>query len=364
MAARVSPQVELREIIQGTTAVDPDIKWEDLAGLLKDNKLINLMKSGKEISMLFTGKTGAGKSSLINSLIGQPVAMVEMGVQGKGVTQSVECYSENIDGVRVTVYDSPGLQDGSGRDEQYLEEMHKKCKDVDLIIFAVRIGDNRFVHGDATAQTMVKFTRKFGNLIWKKTLVVITCIDLMEEQNPQLRTKTLAEKQDFFKKDISETKDLVRRALREQARVPNSIAKKVRVVPTGSELQSRLLDGTLWLTNFWLECLSTIPTPESRVSMVKMSVKRIKTEESVTRTDFEKPLDEQPIVIPTKMTESTATVVTLGTVMTPAVVGGLVGALGLLGGSLGLVGIPVGIFTGMIVGAVVAAYRDGKSKEE
>lgn len=353
MAAKL--EVELRDVVKGIKAVDPDINWEEVMALFHDEELKEVVKNTRKISMLFTGRTGVGKSSLINGLIGRPVALVEAGVHDAGVTKSVECYSENINGVRATVYDSPGLIDGTGKDEQYLDEMYTECKDVDLIIFAVRISNERFVEGDFTAQVMVKFTRKFGNLIWRKTLVVVTCANLIE-QNPKVCRMSLPEKQDFFKKDMSTTRDLVHRALREQACVPSRIVKKVRVVRTGSELQAELLDGTLWLTNFWKECFLTLPAKEKRISMLRMSAKRLKTDVSVTRADFEKPLDEQPIVISTK-DSVTGAASTLGTVIIPAAVCGLVGALGLLGGPVGLVGIPVGVFVGMIGGAMMAASR-------
>ena len=38
----------------------------------------------------------------------------------------------------------------------------------------------------------------------------------------------------------------------------------------------------------------------------------------------------------------------------------IIATLGLLRGFLGLLGVPVGICTGMIIGAEVAAYKDNK----
>ena len=349
----------MSNLIEGAVAMDPGIQWEEILPLFKDDKLKKIVESAKELRILFAGKTGAGKSSLINALIGRKWVQVEMGVQDGGVSLRVESYTERIKGVKVTAYDSPGLQDGTGRDDEYLQEMYTKCKDVDLILFAVRIGDNRFVHGDLTVKSIIKFTKKFGTSVWKKTLFIVTCVNLMEVLNPDIKSWSYNEKKDFFRKEMLNTRQLLHKCLQEEAGVPEIIAKEVKVVPAGDDFQERLLDETLWLSNMWFECLSAIPTPESRVSLVKMSADRIKLEKSVTRADFEKPLDEQPIVVKRgRMSENTATVLTIGSVAGSAAVGGLVGALALIAGPIGLVGIPIGMFVGMMCGAAVAAYKN------
>lgn len=366
MATRREPEeIEMTEFIEGAWAVDPDISVEDLLKLAKDtDKLEEMFKNAKEIQILIIGKTGTGKSTLINGLIGEEVADVYSGLATRGVTTEVEPYRRQISGIKVVVYDSPGLEDGSGIN--YLDALYEKCKNVDLVIFAIRLNDYRFVPNNPDAQALVKFTGKFEVSIWKKSIVIITCVNLAEELHPPLRLKSVKEKKSFFEDLMVDYKKAIHKILATDAHVPAEIVEKVKVVPTGHESNANLLDGTLWFSNFWLECLTSIPTVQGRASLVKVNAWRFKTSKSVTRDDFTKPLNEQPIVIQKKGLDSGSNKdipIAVGTVVVPAVIGGLVGSVGLVAGPVGLVAIPVGVFFGMTIGALVAANKS-RSKEK
>lgn len=188
----------------------------------------------------------------MNGLIGQDVAEVYFGLTTSGVSTEVEAYERKIEGVKVLVYDSPGLQDGSGKEESYLEELYSKCHNVDLVIFAIRYSDNRFVPNNPDAVAMKTFTGRFGAEVWKKTIIVLTCANLVEELNPQLRLKSRREKGDFFRTLMSDYRKVIHDTLSKEA-VPEDIVIKVKIVPTGIESCKDLIDGTLWFTNFWFE---------------------------------------------------------------------------------------------------------------
>ncbi len=65
----------------------------------------------KSISVFVSGKTGVGKSTLVNALLGEKVA--KEGDTLDPETSEVKSFTGNIQEIDVTVWDSPGLQDGT-----------------------------------------------------------------------------------------------------------------------------------------------------------------------------------------------------------------------------------------------------------
>ena len=104
--------------------------------MANDPETLEKIKSAKEFRLIVIGKTGTGKSTLINGLIGAPVAKVEYDLTTEGVTEKVESYPSKINDIEIVAYDSPGLEDGSGKEEDYLEEIYQTCQQgIDLVIF-------------------------------------------------------------------------------------------------------------------------------------------------------------------------------------------------------------------------------------
>ena len=83
-------------------------------------------KKGK-LKVEVTGKTGIVKSTLANALIGSKV--VDVGDGLKSSTKEVTPYSKTQKGVEIIAWDSPGLQDGTDNEKEYLTEMKEKFRD-------------------------------------------------------------------------------------------------------------------------------------------------------------------------------------------------------------------------------------------
>ncbi len=74
-------------------------------------------------NILISGQTGVGKSTLINSVFRTPLAAEGI---GKPVTKHVQRYQ--VDGVPVTIYDTPGIELGQSKKE-VIREYRKTIKD-------------------------------------------------------------------------------------------------------------------------------------------------------------------------------------------------------------------------------------------
>ena len=332
------------DIFQGARVVNPDITVEELIHLAQDPETLDKIKSAKEFKFIVIGLKGTGKSTLINGLIGAEVAKVEevLDLTTEGVTEKVESYSRKIDDIEVVAYDSPGLEHGSANETAYLEEIYQTCQQgIHLVVFAVPLITTRFIPDNPHVNAMVKFTRKLTPAIWNKALVVLTCANMCETMNPLVRCMSQEDKKKFFKKLVNDYKAAIHQSLKTIG-VPAATVKKVKVVPVGIEFEPKLLDGTLWFSNFWFECLTTIPSAEGPAAMTQLNRRRFM--QSVTVRDFELPLYDQPIFV--DRTRNIA-----GTVTGYVATGAALGALGFIAGPVGIVPLPVGLVVGAVLGA-------------
>ena len=123
-----------------------------------------------ELRILVSGKTGQGKSSLINGILGAHVAAE--GARAKRCTTQVEMFSETIKGVPIKVFDSPGLQDPTANEDEYIQGMRETCKELSLVLYCTKMINTRLTDDDKNA--MVKLTRAFGEGFWKYSVFVLT----------------------------------------------------------------------------------------------------------------------------------------------------------------------------------------------
>ena len=144
------------------------------------DKAFELIYEKKKLKILICGKTGIGKSTLLNALLGQDV--FETGGPAtktvNRVTTEVKSVRTNIQDVLLEIFDSPGLQDCTDNDRKYLDDMKKKCKDFCLILYCIDMTTMRW--DDKDSKTIELLTKSFGQEMWKKAILVLTKANIVK----------------------------------------------------------------------------------------------------------------------------------------------------------------------------------------
>ncbi len=281
---------------------------------------------------------------------------------------------ENID---ITVWDTPGLMDGTGNEEIYLQDI-STCPSLHLKLFCIDCSQTRFVRGNDNKDFVVmkKFTDAFGTEFWSNTIIVLTIANLVTSFNPSWKTLPPAEMKREFKQYIDEFKQLVQTILKEDLELPEELVSKIKIVPAGYYNERSLPDREYWLSNFFFECLDALPSPEAKGALLNLNLSRFKAANEVEDSNFTQDAEEQPIVA-----DENGFIIISETInnCTPpvgsgndqpdqgggigprgaasigggvgSVVGGAIGSIGLIGGPLAAITIPVGAVVGSTLGA-------------
>ena len=245
----------------------------------------------RTIRILITGKTGTGKSALINGIIGTN-ASKEGGLLNP-TTSKVEEYKRSARGVKMLVYDSPGLQDGTKNEKAYLLDMEKKCKGVDLVLYTIRMSDQRINVGDIEA--MKKLNTAFGEKFWARTMLVLTFAnEVRDPEDPEDESSNQA----FFEKRLQIWKQKLPDTAMKNLSISKKVAKGIPIVPAGYHKNAHLPGRRYWFSQFWKAMFDRMReyTNDGSTFLLQFNRDRFKRAYEVTPEDFKKGIHKQPIV--------------------------------------------------------------------
>ena len=275
------------------------------AGTLKEiagGIIEQFAKSDQSVSILFVGKTGAGKSSLINGLVGKKITE-----EGSGATPCTslcslqnpfeEYVQYNDKQIKIIVWDSPGLLDGLDKDAEYLHELKTVLSRVDLVVYCISMKE-RFE--ESARKALTAFIQIKPDIL-RNTIVALT----------QSNGITYPEEYDneegdviYFNKVFQDYKDNIDASL-SKCGVSKDTIEALPVVPTGYHRVTRSIPNPWrlhahcnhWLQPFWLACLM-------RCKEVGQAALIMSNEHRITNNENEdvisKPVEFQPIFLHNK----------------------------------------------------------------
>jgi len=152
--------------------VDVVVKEINSNRLLRDSQKRTIISAvTKTFSILLVGRTGTGKSSTINSLLGREIAPVGGIIP---VTSKVEYFDCPINDAVIRLYDTPGLCDSAdmSNDDAYITAIKEVIPCIDLVLFVTPLNETRVSRDERIA--LRSLSSAIGKQLWENMIVLFS----------------------------------------------------------------------------------------------------------------------------------------------------------------------------------------------
>ena len=169
--------IERKKESSSTVAIAGDELEDQPATTTADEDFIKKLVRERPLVLVTAGKPGAGKSTLINNLLGlKGKKAAESKADPESVTKAVDYYEEEVRGITVRIIDTPGLEakDLSREAQEALEDLSALTDGkADIMLYCMKLADRS--RADKKDERIVrKLTRVFGKEVWRHTVLVLT----------------------------------------------------------------------------------------------------------------------------------------------------------------------------------------------
>ena len=166
------------------------------SAIVQEIKAKLIKAKNRKFHFLLIGRTGVGKSSTINSLLGKDIAKVGA---YEPTTMGVENFESEIEGIKFSVIDTPGLCDDieDANDDKYIGLIQKQVKEIDCVLFVTELSATRVTSDEKRGIKLI--TQSLTPEVWNNSVIIFTFADNVPSERYQ---EALAKRSELIRSEI------------------------------------------------------------------------------------------------------------------------------------------------------------------